>query len=183
MFYRKGFFFVPFNSAGLLQRFHLLVFFLPTGKWEFPGLTSLNPHDIQSQILEAAKILILTSLPVGFLPDARNGCFESQLFQPGKKKKKVPEGAALVLPGTLLLSYYRHQARYSAHEKGLQQKEAKAEHIRLDQNQGLLRPSAKKAVFIFHSGSLRLHLRYTLREISLSSWRRNRIIRFFFCHM
>lgn len=87
MFYRKGFFFVPFNSAGLLQRFHLLVFFLPTGKWEFPGLTSLNPHDIQSQILEAAKILILTSLPVGFLPDARNGCFESQLFQPGKKKK------------------------------------------------------------------------------------------------
>jgi len=84
-------FFSPFNSAGLLQRFHLLVFFLPTGKWEFPGLTSLNPRDIQSQILEAAKILILASLPVGFLPDAHKSCFQSQLFQPGKKKKPLKE--------------------------------------------------------------------------------------------
>lgn len=44
---QKGIFFPPFTSVGLLQRFHLLgFFFLPAGKWEFPGLTSLNPHDI-----------------------------------------------------------------------------------------------------------------------------------------
>lgn len=151
----------------------MLVFFLPTGKWEFPGLTSLNPHDMQSQILEAAKILILTSLPVGFLPDARNGCFESQLFQP-EKKRKVPEGAALVFQAPCC---YRTTDTRRVTQRS--SREAKAEHIRLDQNQGLLRPSAEKAAFIFRSGSLRVHLRYTLREISLSSWRRNQIISFF----
>lgn len=87
-----------------------MVFFLPTGKWEFPGLTSLNPRDIQSQILEAAKILILASLPVGFLPDAHKSCFQSQLFQPGKKK--APEGAALVLPP--LCCYHCTKARHTA---------------------------------------------------------------------
>lgn len=43
---QKGIFF-SLSFASPLQRFHLLGWlFLPTGKWEFLGLTSSNPHDI-----------------------------------------------------------------------------------------------------------------------------------------
>lgn len=92
--------------------------------------------------------MILSSLPVGFLPDARSSCFESQLFQQ-EEKKKVPEGKALVLPVTLLLPRSRIQAHETAHEKGLQQQEAKAEGIRLDQN--------KEAFYIHVVTRLYLH--------------------------
>lgn len=135
-----------------------MVFFLPTGKWEFPGLTSLNPRDIQSQILEAAQILILTSLPVGFLPDAHKSCFQSQLFQPGKKNESLKEqhlfshhlaATTVQRPGTQPGAGARLAAR-----------RGEAEHSRLNQKLDLLHSSAKKAVFILCSSRLRVHLRY-----------------------
>lgn len=65
------------------------------------------------------------------------------------KKKKVPEGTALVLPVTLLLPHSRIQAHETAHEKGLQQEEAKAEGIRLDQNQEVFYIHLVRRVYLY----------------------------------
>lgn len=82
---------------------------------------------------------------------------ESQLCQQ-ERKKKVPEGTALVLPVTLLLPAPEFQAHETAHKKSLQQQEANAESIRVDQNQeSLLYSSGKKSVVILGSRNLRVH--------------------------
>lgn len=155
---KEGFFFL--SSASPLQRFHLLGWvFFAYGKWEFLGLTSSNPHDIQFQILEATKVLILTLLPVGFLPDVCNSCWISGFFlSTGEKKNRPRRNSFSFSSHHCCYHAPEFQAHETAPNKSLQQQEANTESIRLDQNQESLQySSGKKSVLILGSRNLRVH--------------------------